>query len=137
MVRQPFPQNVPGNLRFYFKNGLGHASFGDIFLLMNKPENTFPLLSLSCDQHDCTFIHVSKTVIDKFSTNAIYCGMMTMMFLPSLFLLLLSVSNTSVWVFTIFLLSNLHPACFQVCSTREKETLSKNKNCNGPGHFLK
>ena len=41
--------------------------------------------------------------------------------LPSLFLPLSSVPNTSAWVFTIFLLSKLHLACFQVCSTREKE----------------
>ena len=58
------------------------ATLGLTLRVNLKTHSHYEKLSLSCDQHNWTFIHESKTVIDKFSTDTtcIYCGMMTMMY---------------------------------------------------------
>mgnify|MGYP001791344271 CR=1 FL=1 len=69
MVRQPPPR-------------MALATLGLTLRVNLKTHSHYEKLSLSCDQHNWTFIHESKTVIDKFSTDTtcIYCGMMTMMY---------------------------------------------------------
>ena len=121
MVRQPPPR-------------MALATLGLTLRVNLKTHSRYEKLSLSCDQPNGTFIHESKTVIDKFSTNAIYCGMMTMMYFhPSFNHYRVCQTHPCGFLLSFYNTNYLHLACSQVCSTREKEYLSE--SCNGPGHF--